>query len=291
MIAGAFMAAGSVLVDVRFGMPTVDAEIAAVVGSVPITRAELERAVVAMAADRRADDGQTLGDLRKRVLARMVDEELLVAHAIDIGMARRDSTARKALVSAMIDSVVGDVAGEEPTDTQLEELFIREKARFIRTTGLSLSRIHIRNPANPVNPVNPAAAAERAEQARQALVAGEPFSKVHNRFGDEPDFPLPPGWIEPSTLATHTSPSLAEAALATPIGEASAVIAAPSAFDIVVVHDRKVTSPRGVSDVRSELEALWRRKRDESALDRYLLDLRSQAWIAVAADFARPKQH
>jgi hypothetical protein len=284
LLLGALLAAGSVLTEFRPSAGLAP-EAAARVEDKTVTRAQLELAVATVAADRRATGRETLDDLRAHVLARLVDEELLVAHAIDIGLAAADATARKALIRAMIDSVVADHADRQADEEELAALFARERERFTRVTGLRLERLHVQAPA-AAEATDEArrAARERARRARAALLAGESFSAVRARLGDEPAFPLPPGWIEPSTLATYTGPTLAETAVSIPLDRPSEVLETPGGFDVLVVRERRTTAPATWREARDELEELWKRQRDEEALNRYLTDLRRRARIAVAPD-------
>ena len=66
----------------------------------PISREAFARFAAAVAAERRS---ATLdAEERRRLLERMIDEELLLQRGIALGLARYEPTARRSIVSALI---------------------------------------------------------------------------------------------------------------------------------------------------------------------------------------------
>lgn len=281
IVIGAALAAFGVLESVELPGSRLEDDVAASVDGRSIHRSELERAVRAVTQDRSSDDLGALSELRKRVLARLVDEELLILRAIELELPHRDTNARKNLIAAMIDLVLAEGSDDPPSDEDLEALFASQRERFVRTTAVALSRIHFKDLANrPPSKL-------RAQQAFEALSRNEPFDEVRDRFGDSPDFPLPPGWIEPSTLANHIGPAFAEAALKATAGKVSPPLPSENGFDLLLVHEHKRSDPKHYSERTQELTELWERNRDERLLDRYLRELRAAHNTRVAAEFAR----
>jgi len=92
-------------------------DVVAVVGVVPIGADELERAVDAVADDRR---GAMTGADRARVLERLVDEELLVQAAVDAGLPENDGVVRRALTEAMMAAIEAQ-ADDESIDAAVED--------------------------------------------------------------------------------------------------------------------------------------------------------------------------
>jgi hypothetical protein len=82
--------------------PGVDA--VAWVNDRPISRASYEGALRAVANDRK--EGTLREDDRERVLQRLIDEELLIDRAIELGLHERDPQIRNQLATAMIDLLV-----------------------------------------------------------------------------------------------------------------------------------------------------------------------------------------
>lgn len=102
---------GLVAFDVaREPAPRLGADEAALVDGRPIARAELAAARAAAAGERR--DGAA--GLSGHLLDRLIDEELLVAHAEALGLHRRDPQLRALLGQAALELVRARAAGEPP---------------------------------------------------------------------------------------------------------------------------------------------------------------------------------
>ncbi len=99
------------------------------VGGRPIRRADYERALAAAAADRRAPLDATL---RRHVLDRLIDEELLVARALEVGLPESDVRLRGAMARAMLESVVASGDGGEPSDAELRKFLDDNADAFAR---------------------------------------------------------------------------------------------------------------------------------------------------------------
>jgi len=78
--------------------PTADA--VAWVNDRPISRSSYENALQAVAGDRKS--GTLREDDRERVLQRLIDQELLIDRAIELGLPERDPQIRNQLATAMI---------------------------------------------------------------------------------------------------------------------------------------------------------------------------------------------
>src|SRR5207237_1032452 len=73
-------------------------------------------------------------EMRRQVLGRLIDEELLVERGLELGLARRDARVRKDLTAAVIDTVVTASADPEPSPADVEA-FSRERPDLLRRPG------------------------------------------------------------------------------------------------------------------------------------------------------------
>ncbi len=99
----------------------------------PIDRASYESALQAVAGDRKAGTLRE-GD-RERVLQRLIDQELLIDRAIELGLHERDPQIRNQLATAMIDFLVRRAEDEARAadDDALRAFYEEQRFRFQRS--------------------------------------------------------------------------------------------------------------------------------------------------------------
>lgn len=98
----------------------------------PISRESYENALRAVASDRKGGVLEE-GDA-ERVLDRLIDQELLIDRAIELGLHERDPQLRNQLATAMIDFLVrrAEDQATEATDEALRAYYESERFRFER---------------------------------------------------------------------------------------------------------------------------------------------------------------
>jgi hypothetical protein len=106
--------------------PTTD--VVAWVNNRPISRASYESALQAVASDRKG--GTLRQDDRERVLQRLIDQELLIDRALELGLHERDLQIRNQLVTAMIDFLVRRAEDEATAVDEAELRAFYEEQRF-----------------------------------------------------------------------------------------------------------------------------------------------------------------
>ena len=234
----------------------------------PISRADLERAVEALAQDRREALGP--GE-RAHVLDRMIEEELLVQRGVEIGLLRSDRAVRAALVASMIDSLVAQAASAEPDESELREFYARDAAYFARPARLELRQIFFR--ASPD-------ALERAERAWRRLEAGEDFEAV--REDGDPDLSgLPRTPLPEAKLRDYLGPTLAAAAAGLAPGTHSPPLASSAGVHLLELVSAEPGEAPPFEQVRDQVASEFRRRAGERALRDYLDALRSDAEIEI----------
>ncbi|HSN73163.1 MAG TPA: hypothetical protein VLT59_16725 [Steroidobacteraceae bacterium] len=125
--------------------PTTDA--VAWVQDRPIARASYESALQAVAADRKG--GVLRPEDRRRILERLIDQELLIDRAIELGLHERDPQIRNQLATAMIDFLVRRAEDEASgaSDAELRAFYEAQRFRFERSPQY---RIRVEGGAVPV---------------------------------------------------------------------------------------------------------------------------------------------
>lgn len=99
----------------------------------PIARSSYESALQAVAADRK--EGVLRPEDRDRVLQRLIDQELLIDRAIELGLHERDPQIRNQLATAMIDFLVRRAEDEAngASDPELRAFYEAQQFRFERS--------------------------------------------------------------------------------------------------------------------------------------------------------------
>jgi len=126
MLAGAVLAVFYIVRLPQAAKPTTDA--VAWVNERPISRSSYETALQAVASDRKS--GTLREDDRERVLQRLIDQELLIDRAVELGLHERDPQIRNQLSTAMIDFLVRRAEDEARAADEAELRAFYEENRF-----------------------------------------------------------------------------------------------------------------------------------------------------------------
>lgn len=132
MLAGAALAV-FYIARVPEGAPRV-ADVAVWVNDRAVSRESYDQALAAVAGDRK--DGELREEDRARVLDRLIDQELLIDRAVELGLHERDPQIRNQLTTAMIDFLVRQAEDDArgASEPELREFYRRESFRFERNT-------------------------------------------------------------------------------------------------------------------------------------------------------------
>ena len=152
---------------------------------------DYERVIAGVASDRREPID---ADERRRVLDRLIEEELLVQRALELDFARKDPRARGDLTQAVIAAVVDEANNVQPTDPDLKAFYEKYQSFFTPSGALRVRQIFCRAPT--LDDVD--ATAARCTAAATRLRAGEDFTVVRQQLGDPELSPIPDTAPRPS---------------------------------------------------------------------------------------------
>lgn len=195
---------------------------------------------------------------REEVVARLVDEELLLQQGLALGLARADTRLRSQLVQDVIRHAVAESAAASVEDGELAEFLERHSAYFRRPDGFRIERLTF---ADVVD------ARRAASGDTRALARGQRDSS------------LPASVLTEARWRDYLGSSLSARLVALPVG--GLLLEHPEAPAPAVL--RLVARERGalpeLADIQSQVEAEFRRRRDEKALEAYVMRLRRDARI------------
>ncbi len=272
---GLLMAAYGLLSSGAMSSPARPESAVAAVNGAFIERADYERLLAGLASDSRNPIDATA---RRHVLDRMIDEELLVQRAIDLGLVEVDRRVRAGLTSSLIASIVNDAEDRPPDPGELEAFYEAEKDFFTQPGRVRVRQIFFATPRG----TDAQRAVERAEAARAALAAGETFEAVARDHGDVPVSDIPNALLPPLKLREYIGPTALEAVMALEPGDTSGPVQSGTGVHLLELLEAQSAFAYPFEDVEQQVEKEWRRRSGDRALREYLDALRAEADVWTA---------
>jgi hypothetical protein len=255
---------GIVVPGVRPALPP---DVVATVDGVPIRAAEYRRVLADVASDRR--DGHVDDELRRHVLDRLIEQELLVQRGLGLGLARTDRRVRGELVAAVIGVVLAD-AESEPGDADIAAFYAEHPELFRAPGRLQVAQVFFSD-----------AREADAEAARRRLDAGESFESIR-ATGDPEPVPLPARPLPPPRLVDHLGPTVARAVTGLPAGGVAGPLRSGWGHHLVRVDGREEAILPPLDEVREEVRAELRRRAGDRRLREYVDELRAASEVVVS---------
>ena len=281
VVAGVGLAAAGVLRSGRAAAGLPEGVVALVNGEAVSAEAfaQIEAAVIAERKGAPLDEVQ-----RQRLLDRLVDEELLLQRGLELGLARHEPTARRAIVSAVVATVTSDAETSEPDEETLRRYYADAADRFQKPGRFTAQTVFVSTASRPE-----AQAFQRAAAAARRLRAGEDLAAVDAALGDPQTAPLPQGPLPLETLRQYLGPSAAQAAAALAPGEVGDPVRGGSGYYVVRLAERSGGETAPFDEVRQEVRAEWLRTQGERALGDYLEELREQGDVQMRLPAPAPR--
>lgn len=250
------------------------------VGDAVVPRSEYERTLAALARDRKSP--LTAAD-RAHALQRLLDEELLLQRALELDLPRTDLRARRALVSAVVESIVATQENAELSDQELRRFYEANRDWFRGPDLLRVRQIWFR-----VDSVDDAPRAEaRARAAYEKLASGEPFDEARQAMGDPESPPLPDTPLPATKVGELLGPTALRTLMELGDGGLSPPVRSATGFHILKLVERRSALPPSFEEIRAQVANEFRRRAADQALRTYLDELRSRTTIVLAPDVAK----
>ncbi len=249
----------------------------ALVNGTRIRQADFLRLVAGVERDAREPVGR---ELRDRVLLRMIEEELLVQRALELGLAEVDRRVRADLVGAVIQSITADAEQQEPSDAELREFYGEERDFFTRPGRARVHQIFFRvRVAEEDEP-----ALSRAREARRRLLDGVAWTTVREEEGDEEISPVPDALLPAQKLLEYLGPTALRTALELEPGAWSEPVRSGSGYHLLQPVHREPALVPDFEAIEPLVRNEWTRRTGDRALRAYLDELRRDAEIVLRAE-------
>jgi hypothetical protein len=272
-VTGCVLSAIQILHDARIPVGLLPG-VAARVNGREIEAASVDRTVAGFDARLRNSEPAA----RRRVLSRMIDEELLVQHALDSGSAETDPEVRAALVRAAITRVNSEVSAQSVSESEVDAFYQSHRSAYASPASYQVTPLYFESRAFP----SMEGAQRRADSARARILAGQSIEPLQ-RAADVLPFEPPGQLATVRTLANYFGSPLVDGLDGLRPGEATE----PATFGhgvLLLYLSRRVDG--AAPDLRSihdlvQADAL--RDKQEATLENLLASLRKSARIDIAA--------
>ncbi len=271
------------------------------VGSSLIQREDYLRLLAGYEADTR---GPSDAEVRLHILNRMIEEELLIQRALDLGLAHLDRRVRSNLTASLIASIVAEAEESEPSERELSAFYAENASYFTAPGRLRVRQIFFRVPsplAGKAESESTTAAGSspgvdtrgkpgegqsraRAEEARRRLMAGEDWAQVKKELGDDEISPVPSALLPALKLREYVGPTVVGSVRGLEVGEISAPIRSGTGLHLIQLLEREPARTPPLAEMRPQAEREWRRREGDRALRSYLDELRDESDVVIAPD-------
>ena len=209
---------------------------------------------------------------KEYVLERMIEEELLIKRAIDLGMLENNPMARGTIVQQMIKNIVTEGSRTEPQENELIEFFQENIGFFTKANRLRVRQIYFSKDDFGDEVV------EKAKDAFIRLNKGENFEEVA-LSGSKSALKIPDTLMNLSKVREYIGPSLMRVAQLLKPGYSSAPKKVSGGYKIIYLVDREDAAQPEYSNIRSTVLSEFLKRRDDQSLRKYLDNLKN--WYDV----------
>ena len=209
---------------------------------------------------------------KEYVLERMIEEELLIKRAIDLGMLENNPMARGTIVQQMIKNIVTEGSRIEPQENELIEFFQENIGFFTKANRLRVRQIFFSQDDFGDE------AFVKANDAFLRLNKGENFEEVA-LSGSKSALKIPDTLMNLSKVREYIGPSLMREAQLLKPGYSSAPNKVSGGYKIIYLVDREDATQPEYSNIRNAVLSEFLKRRDDQSLRKYLDNLKN--WYDV----------
>ena len=210
---------------------------------------------------------------KEYVLERMIEEELLIKRAIDLGMLENNPMARGTIVQQMIKNIISEGSRIEPEEKEIIEFFEENIGFFTKANRLRVRQIYFSEDefGDKVH--------QEAKNVFTRLLKGETFDQV-TLSGSNSALKVPDTLMNLSKVREYIGPSLMREAQLLKPGQFSEPKKVSGGYKIIYLVDREDAAQPEYSNIRSSVLSEFSKRRDDQSLRTYLDNLKK--WYDVS---------
>ena len=210
---------------------------------------------------------------KEYVLERMIEEELLIKRAIDLGMLENNPMARGTIVQQMIKNIISEGSRIEPEEKEIIEFYEENIGFFTKANRLRVRQIYFSQDDFGDK------AHQEAKNAFTRLLKGETFDQV-TLSGSNSALKVPDTLMNLSKVREYIGPSLMREAQLLKPGQFSEPKKVSGGYKIIYLVDREDAAQPEYSNIRSSVLSEFSKRRDDQSLRTYLDNLKK--WYDVS---------
>ena len=263
LIIGVFLAANSIVQESNL----IEDDWVANVGGVQISKEKYYSQLEGLARDKK--NPITEKD-KNYVLERMIEEELLIIRAKELGLFENNQIVRGSIIQQMIKLIISENYLESVEEETLRKFYEQNIGFFSSASRLRLQQIYFSNLSGDSK--------ERSDEAFEYLKEGVSYDEV-SQMADQSALTIPNSMMNLSKVREYIGPTLMNLARRLEPGEFSVPMEVAGGHKIIYLFDKELSEPEEFDSIQPKILKEYQRRRDDNSLREYLEDLKG--WYEI----------
>jgi len=251
--------------NTRFNLTNYPPDTLVTVNGYPITKSALRNAEKRIQSN--SSDPMNPDD-RELLLQRLIDDELMLQHAENLGIFTTDPGIRKLLVRSSVDSIIEDSRSKPISDEQLRTFYEDHKSVFQRPSRLQLKVASFSNP-------------EMAKDTRELIKKEVPFELALAETKTGELINIPSSLLPEHVLRRYLGSKLTAVALSLSENQISSPITIDEFTYLIYLLAKEPEQQLSFDDSYLQVNSEYRSRNRQNALTSALIQLRKDADIQV----------
>tara|TARA_B100001765_G_C19495760_1_gene336471 strand:- start:371 stop:1225 length:855 start_codon:yes stop_codon:yes gene_type:complete len=264
VIAGIFLAIFSSIKETNF---QIEEDWVARVGDAKISKTKYFLQLEGLALDSK----DSLDNKDKAfVLERMIEEELLVQRAKDLGLLSTNTIVRGTIVQQMINLIISENSLVTIKESELQKFYEENKSFFTRADKLRVRQVYFSDKKKD--------SYKRSLDVYRKLEEGLDLKELI-RYGDDSPLQVPDTLMTLAKVREYVGPSLMQIAKGMQPGQFTPPKKVAGGYKIIYLIDRKDALPPDFFLIRDRVKSEYLKRKDDKTLRLYLENLKN--WYEI----------
>ena len=203
----------------------------------------------------------------------MIEEELLIKRALDLGMLDNNPMARGTIVQQMIKTIISENERYEVTEEELKEFFEQNTGFFTKSSRLRIRQIYFSEEDFKELTF------EESYKAYDLLLEGKSFDEV-SKFGSISALRIPNSLMTLTKVREYVGPSIMNIASSLVPGSFTQPIKVSGGYKIIYLLEKELADKPTFNRIKDSVLAEFLKRRDDNSLREYLDNLKK--WYDVS---------